>query len=556
MIGVLCGDEEIDVVREFFELFKTAWERHDRDRPCDVIVATRPVDLSQLEARLVVRFGSDAAVTDRGPGDVSPCELREGALVEGSARRLVLHGPVRLFAEDGRSLMRVVPSGEPVAVERREGSTRVIRCGYDLFGEIGRLLVEGQPPEAAGLPTLDHHIDLLRHWIVDSGLSVVEVPPVPPGYDYAVCLTHDVDFIGIRNHRGDHTMWGFVGRATIGALRDVLTGRASLRTLIRDVRAVLSLPLVYAGLADDFWIDFDDYVELERDLAATYFFVASADRAGATANGPASSKRAVRYGPDDARPWIDRLQARGFEIGLHGIDAWRSVDAGREEGAAIASLAGREALGVRMHWLYFDRDSPTRLERAGFAYDATSGYNETVGFRAGTHQVFRPPGASTLLELPLHIQDTSLFYRRRMHLREPQAWALCESILCSAARHGGIVTISWHTRSLGPERHWGRFYSRLLEHVLAQRVCIRSALETVRWFEQRRSVEFERVASDPQLLRLRRGRGATLEPRGLTVRVHRPAAGPDGVGATYADAPWTDGRERLVEVPPARETPR
>jgi hypothetical protein len=38
--------------------------------------------------------------------------------------------------------------------------------------------------------------------------------------------------------------------------------------------------------------------------------------------------------------------------------------------------------------------------------------------------------------------------------------------------------------------------------------------------------------------------------------VHRPAPGPDGVGATYADAPWTDGRERLVEVPPARETPR
>jgi hypothetical protein len=552
MIGVLCGDEEIDAVREFFELFKTAWERHERDKPCDVIIATGPVDLSQLEARLVVRFGSDAAADDEDPG-LSPCRLPEGALVEGSCRRLALQGPVRLFVGDSRGLMHVVPSGEPVAVEWQEGSTRVIRCGYDLFGEIARLLVAGQPPVAAEIPTLDQHVDLLRHWIVESGLPIVEVPPVPPGYDYAVCLTHDVDFIGIRKHRGDHTMWGFVSRATVGALRDVLTRRATLRTLIRNLRAVLSLPLVYAGLAHDFWVDFERYVELERDLGATYFFIPFSDRAGATATGPASSKRAVRYGSEDARPWIDRLQAHGFEIALHGIDAWMSVDAGREERAAIASMAGPDAVGVRMHWLFFDRDSPARLERAGFAYDATCGYNETVGFRAGTHQVFRPPGASTLLELPLHIQDTSLFYPRRMHLREPQAWALCESILSSAARHGGVVTISWHTRSLGPERLWGPFYTRLLERVVEQRVCIRSALETVRWFEQRRSVRFERVESDPELVRLRLRGDPPLEAPSLTVRVHRPASGVDGLGSTYTDIDWTDGGERLVMVPPARE---
>ena len=38
------------------------------------------------------------------------------------------------------------------------------------------------------------------------------------------------------------------------------------------------------------------------------------------------------------------------------------------------------------------------------------GYNETVGFRAGTSQVFAPIGTKHLLELPLHIQDTSLLY--------------------------------------------------------------------------------------------------------------------------------------------------
>ena len=32
------------------------------------------------------------------------------------------------------------------------------------------------------------------------------------------------------------------------------------------------------------------------------------------------------------------------------------------------------------------------LEKAGFSYDSTVGYNETIGYRAGTAQVFKHPG--------------------------------------------------------------------------------------------------------------------------------------------------------------------
>ena len=41
-----------------------------------------------------------------------------------------------------------------------------------------------------------------------------------------------------------------------------------------------------------------------------------------------------------------------------------------------------------MHWLYFGDDSPKTLEAAGFDYDSTCGYNDAVGYRAGTSQVF------------------------------------------------------------------------------------------------------------------------------------------------------------------------
>ena len=74
-----------------------------------------------------------------------------------------------------------------------------------------------------------------------------------------------------------------------------------------------------------------------------------------------------------------------------------------------------------MHWLLRDANTASALEQAGYAYDPTVGYNETIGYRNGTTQVFRPLGAQTLLELPLHIQDGALFYPQRLDLSEPEA---------------------------------------------------------------------------------------------------------------------------------------
>ena len=69
----------------------------------------------------------------------------------------------------------------------------MIRLGFDLFAEVRHLLTEGQPTEFASIPTLDLHISLLRELIVSQGMALVEIPPLPAGHRFIVCLTHDVD---------------------------------------------------------------------------------------------------------------------------------------------------------------------------------------------------------------------------------------------------------------------------------------------------------------------------------------------------------------------------
>ncbi len=41
-----------------------------------------------------------------------------------------------------------------------------------------------------------------------------------------------------------------------------------------------------------------------------------------------------------------------------------------------------------MHWLYWAEKLAQALEKAGFEYDSTFGYNDAIGFRAGTTQAF------------------------------------------------------------------------------------------------------------------------------------------------------------------------
>ena len=84
------------------------------------------------------------------------------------------------------------------------------RIGYDLFAEVQTLLTVGQTKINAGIPTLDLHIALLRDLIVASGVPLVEIPPVPDGFRFIACLTHDVDHPSICTQMGPHDVWACI----------------------------------------------------------------------------------------------------------------------------------------------------------------------------------------------------------------------------------------------------------------------------------------------------------------------------------------------------------
>jgi hypothetical protein len=522
MIGVIADPSEHDVVREFFELFKTPWEFFRESRKYDVLLCAggHPFNTS---AKLVVVYAGkrieldDARHTAIGNQRNTPC------ILDYEKKAFPVYGGSTSFAGKENALLRDVTTNECVAFFDSSADQLWARIGFDLFKEIRTLLTEGQPVVNAASPTLDLHIAFLRNLITAAGVELVEIPPVPEGYKFIACLTHDVDHPSIRAHKWDHTIFGFLYRAIFGSLLKLISGQFSLRDLRENWAAAFKLPFIYAGLAKDFWRDFADrYLVFEQGLPSTFFVIPFKNRPGKTANGSAPSFRGAAYGAQDIADLIQKLVSAGQEVSLHGIDAWIDSGDGRRELEEIRGLTGTADSGVRMHWLYYDQNSPATLEKAGAAYDSTIGYNQTVGYRAGTTQVYKPLSTNRLLELPLHVMDTALFYPGYLNLSRQQAGALCGKLMDNAAQFGGAFTVNWHDRSLAPERLWGGSYGDLIQGLKDRGAWFATAGQAVAWFRKRRSAEFVTDPADSLAVSVKVAPSRSNSLPGLRLRIHKP----------------------------------
>ncbi len=500
MIGVQCREHEKTAAEEFFQLFKTPWEHAREGRIYEVLIISDPEAEGRV-SRLRILFGPRQTRTDilsgltvGPPSAASVMEYGFPGLPDSGHAVPILTGIAGCTAGPDRPGARVlarkagtdVPTG--VSIETDDGET--IRFGFDLFAEVEAILLGGLPPEHSMIPALDIHISMLRRILLDHGIAFLEIPPVPSGYPFAACLTHDVDFVRIREHVLTKSIFGFLYRATWGTAVRLARRDLNLKQALRNWFSVLSLPLVLAGLMRDFWMQFDRYLRIEEELPSTFFFLPFPGYPGLSDRGTAPAARASRYRIESLRDVLRKLREAGKEIAVHGIDGWIDAARGMRERRRIAETAQTLPSGVRMHWLLFGENSFAELDRS-YSYDSTFGYNDTVGFRAGTTQAYVPPGVENLIEIPMNVQDTSLFYPRRMNLTAGEAGILWRRILSRYIGGGGVLTVSWHQRSLGPERAWDGFYRMILADLREAGAWFGTMETAARWFRKRRSVRFE-----------------------------------------------------------------
>ncbi|NNE08991.1 MAG: hypothetical protein HKN20_10570 [Gemmatimonadetes bacterium] len=268
--------------------------------------------------------------------------------------------------------------------------------------------------------------DLLRRLLESSGSWSACRSPWPAGRSHAIAITHDQDQ-SIRWERR-------LARHTLGALRGP-DRRRQVALLLRDLREGAVSPV----LMTDRLLRW----ERERNVEATYFFLTvPRDRFGR------------RYDVSSApfRRLLGAMRSEGHSVGLHGsLRTCGDGDLFERERARIGDVLGSPPAGVRQHYLRIQLPETWALQqKAGFRYDASLGFPDQPGFRAGTSYPFPPENMPSFLAIPLTGMDRALLARG---LTTPEAW---HEWAAPARRAEGLVDVLWHPyfvdSDLGPDR--------------------------------------------------------------------------------------------------------
>jgi hypothetical protein len=422
---------------------------------CAAVIACRAWELWQPDALALAEF----------EGESLPCP--GGRLSPAGA-------PNELPSEWLRAIVHIAAREE----ERQDRRRDQWECYSGTFTALARLGVLQRAIVDRLARRLAHRLDQAA---AQRNAQLERVPRWPNRATWAAVLTHDVDDVQL-----------FSLPAAWRLLKQARTPRSYA---FRGGLTAVGRSLANLGRPDPY-ASFDRWVaaEAQHGFRSTFFFHPF--------HPSQRHEFDPLYGPRDPVPFGGRrgtvvdlmrgLREQGWEVGLHGsyLSHRDAAELARQRDQ-IASASGAPVPGIRQHFLRFAIDDTWRAqEQAGFEYDATCGYNEAVGFRAGLAVPWRPWDAGReqtrrLLELPLAVMDGALF--RSLHLPLPQAITTVRDHLDEVRAVGGLSVLLWHPNAADERRFpgWWPAYTAALEHIAAGGAWVATCEEIARWWRER-----------------------------------------------------------------------
>ena len=249
-----------------------------------------------------------------------------------------------------------------------------------------------------------------------------------------VLLTHDVDYLPTFINRG-------IPRFVRALLRQLL-----IRKRVRDAQQIIGKyrTVFFQSMPYD---ELRSISSAEAELGVTSSFQFAVRRSHRS--DPPYDLRKQHRAADALR----YLAHRGFEICLHGsYTAARTQGQLAEEKGELEHISGVSISGHRQHYLNFHPITFfSELEKAGFNYDMSVGYNDISGPRAGTLFPFRPYDVEkgtpfSLWEIPFIMMDTTLATTYKFS--SDQSLEHCMDHIRHLEKTRGCVSMIWHQEEL------------------------------------------------------------------------------------------------------------
>jgi hypothetical protein len=314
-------------------------------------------------------------------------------------------------------------------------------------------------------------------------------PIWPQGKKFAVCLTHDVDWVDLYSWRGQ-------SRSVKTLLKGWRAGKWGCKPLVQGSLGFLAAALEgfqinHGGKLFEPWLEAED----QLGLRSTFFFFPDQASAYDRLDGP-YYRHNDSFLFEGARitvaQFMRNLASAAWEVGLHAT--YKSFDDAGElqkQKLQIEVACGLEVVSVRQHCLHFDlARTPRAQSRAGFRYDSTFGFNRIIGFRNGLalpfyHYDLQTDQPLSILQIPLHIQDSALFRWDNLGLTPEEALRRSQELIDKVAEVNGLITLLWHPVLSDHGRFRGQLevYRELLHYIKARDAWVATVQQVGQFWE-------------------------------------------------------------------------
>ncbi len=322
------------------------------------------------------------------------------------------------------------------------GTQGMKEVSYDRFGRV-------RYHDCSGIP--------INEPLVSYALYEADEIEYPGKHEFAATITHDVDFL--------FPSWKYLLYKSVtdkSFFFSIIEARK--RTFLHTLRQI---------------------IELEKSLEgkSTFYFLIGAD----LFQKPSHSFEQIAEKLEEI---VILLSDNEFEIGLHTSYYKNShLNLILDEKNMLEKLVNRQVRGVRIHYLRFREPETWQvLCKAGFDYDTTYAFPDTVGFRNGLCHPFRPFDLKKqeniqIWEVPLIFSDSAVM--NYLKLSPQEAWEVFVNLLQKIKETHGVLNMLLHPATCDLYYFtWKKFCKALLQKLRSEGAWITSVAELVGYWSK------------------------------------------------------------------------
>jgi peptidoglycan/xylan/chitin deacetylase (PgdA/CDA1 family) len=321
----------------------------------------------------------------------------------------------------------------------------------------------------------------------------------PEEKQFAVCLTHDVDYVSQESFIGSLRRF-----QNLRNTRDLLSKKEIARRSLSSCSSLLTSMYNRLLSNDDPLHCYEEWLNLEDEYGAksTFFFLPNKVSERHPSDHHYRYSDTIKFDNKkmSVESIIKEIDKRGWEIGLH--PTWASAtntNEMREQKESLSQVLDTELVSIRQHYLNYDINNTPRIqEEAGFKYDSSLGFNDNIGFRFGTSYPWqlwdlKNSTYTDMIEIPLVVQDTALLSSLGLRLDQNRALNYVKTISDRVRDVNGVLTLSWHPGYINNESYFD-LYEQILEYLSDQNAWLTTTREVGEWIQTKNETLLKRYS--------------------------------------------------------------